>query len=54
MKELTDILVHGKADKLFHQLNTSQSQYEQIDIQGSIPYVIVFLAWSVVALFSHL
>ena len=49
----TDLLVHGKADKLFQQLNTSQSQDEQINIQDSIHYLMVLLAWSVVALFSH-
>ena len=30
------IPVYGKAYKLFHQLNTLQSQGEQINIQGSI------------------
>ena len=49
----TDLLVHGKADVLFQQLNTSQSQDEQINIQDSIHYLMVLFAWSVVALFSH-
>ena len=49
----TDLLVHGKADMLFQQLNTSQSQDEQINIQDSIHYLMVLFAWSVVALFSH-
>ena len=38
---------------LFQQLNTSQSQDEQINIQDSIHYLMVLLAWSVVALFSN-
>ena len=49
----TDLLVHGKADMLFQQLNKSQSQDEQINIQDSIHYLMVLLAWSVVALFSN-
>ena len=38
---------------LFQQLNKSQSQDEQINIQDSIHYLMVLLAWSVVALFSN-
>ena len=30
------MLVHGKADKLFHQLSTSHSPDEQVNIEGSI------------------
>ena len=49
---LTDIPVHGKADKLFHQLNTSKSQHEQINIEIYIVFVypLVVLVCLLVAL----